>query len=92
MLNFGGGETAGVCALAKGKCMTTTWMLNAAGLFLTTAGVLLMYLHLRQTPGLSDAATVTEVRRAYEKDRRLLLIGVGLVAAWCVVHYLGVLI
>ncbi len=72
--------------------MTTTWILNAAGLFLTTTGVLLMYLHLRQTPHLSDDATVTEVKRAYEKDRRLLVIGVGLVAAWCVVQYLGVLI
>ena len=72
--------------------MTSTWILNATGLFLTTTGVLLMYLHLRQTPGLSDAATVTEVRRAYEKDRRLLAIGVGLIAAWCVVQYVGVLI
>jgi len=72
--------------------MTTTWILNAAGLFLTTVGVLLMFLHLRQTPRLSDNATVPEVKRAYEKDRRLLVIGVGLVAAWCVVQYLGVLI
>ena len=72
--------------------MTTTWILNAAGLFLTTVGVLLMYLHLRQTPRISDDANVLEVRRAYEKDRRLLVIGVGLIAAWCVVQYVGVLI
>jgi len=72
--------------------MTTTWILNAAGLFLTTVGVLLMYLHLRHTPRLSSDATVPDVKRAYEKDRRLLMIGVGLIAAWCVVQYLGVLI
>lgn len=72
--------------------MTTTWVLNAAGLFLTATGALLMYLHLRQYPRVSDDATVAEVRRAYEKDRRLLVIGVGLIAAWCVVQYVGVLI
>ena len=72
--------------------MTSTWILNATGLFLTTTGVLLMYLHLRQVPRLSSDATAHEVKRAYEKDRRLLVIGVGLIAAWCVVQYLGVLI
>ena len=92
MLNFGDVEAVGNCAVAKGLHMTTTWILNAAGLFLTTVGVLLMYLHLRQTPRISDDANVLEVRRAYEKDRRLLVIGVGLIAAWCVVQYVGVLI
>lgn len=72
--------------------MTTTWILNAAGLFLTTAGALLMYLYLRGTPRLAENASAQEVRRAYEKDRRLLLIGVGLIGAWCVVQYVGVLI
>ncbi len=72
--------------------MTTTWLLNASGLFLTTTGVLLMYLHLRQAPRLAEDAPASEVKRAYERDRRLLVIGVGLVAAWCVVQYLGVLI
>jgi len=72
--------------------MTSTWILNATGLFLTTTGVLLMYLHLRQAPRLGEDAPVGEVKRAYAKDRRLLVIGVGLVAAWCVVQYLGVLI
>lgn len=72
--------------------MTTTWIFNAAGLFLTTTGVLLMYLHLRHAPRTSNDATVQEVRRVYERERRLLVIGVGLIAAWCVVQYLGVLI
>lgn len=92
MLNFGGAEAVGNGAAAKGDRMTTTWILNAAGLFLTTVGVLLMYLHLRHSPRLSGDATLPEVKLAYEKDRRLLVIGVGLVAAWCVVQYLGVLI
>jgi len=72
--------------------MTITWMLNAVGLFLTTAGVLLMYIHLRRTPPLAADASSIEVRRAYQNDRRLVMIGVGLIAAWCVVQYLGVLI
>jgi hypothetical protein len=72
--------------------MTVTWVMNAAGLFLTATGVLLMYLYLREAPRLAENASALEVKRAYEKDRRLLMIGVGLIAAWCVVQYLGVLI
>lgn len=72
--------------------MMTTWVLNASGLFLTTVGVLLMYLYLRQAPRLAENAPANEIKRAYEKDRRLLMIAVGLIAAWCVVQYLGMLI
>jgi uncharacterized protein YjeT (DUF2065 family) len=72
--------------------MTTDWVLNAIGLFLTTAGALLMYLHLRKAPPLAHNASSAEVRRAYQNDRRLVMIGVGLIAAWCVVQYLGVLL
>ena len=72
--------------------MFTLWLLNAAGLFLTTTGALLMFLYLRQNPPLAPDASALEVRRAYEKDRRLIFIGVGLLAAWCVVQYVGVLI
>jgi hypothetical protein len=72
--------------------MTTTWILNAAGLFLTMAGVLLMYLYLRGTPRVAENASATDIKRVYEKDRRLIMIGVGLISAWCVVQYVGVLI
>lgn len=72
--------------------MMTNWILNAAGLFLTMTGALLMYLYLRQTPHLAKNASPADVKRAYEKDRHLLLIGVGLIGAWCVVQYIGVLI
>jgi len=72
--------------------MITNWALNAAGLFLTMTGALLMYLYLREVPRLPENASATDVKRAYEKDRRLITIGVGLVGAWCVVQYLGVLI
>ena len=70
----------------------TTWILNATGLFLTMAGALLMYLYLRGAPRLAENASVQEIKRAYERDRHLLLIGVGLIGAWCVVQYVGVLI
>lgn len=72
--------------------MVTTWAMNAAALFLTTVGALLMYLYLRGAPRLAENAPTSEIKRAYEKDRRLLMIGVGLIGAWCVVQYLGVLI
>ncbi len=72
--------------------MTITWVLNLIGLFLTTAGALLMYAHLRKSPPLDDGASAAEVRRAYQNDRRLVMIGVGLIAAWCVVQYLGVIL
>jgi hypothetical protein len=66
--------------------------MNAAGLFLTATGALLMYLYLRGAPRLAENASATDVKRAYERDRHLLMIGVGLIAAWCVVQYAGVLI
>ena len=72
--------------------MTTAWVLNAVGLFLTTAGALVMYLHLRRTPPVGENASSAEIRRAYQSDRNLVMIGVGLIAAWCVVQYLGVLL
>lgn len=70
----------------------TTWILNASGLFLTMAGALLMYLYLRGAPRVADNASAQEIKRVYERDRHLLLIGVGLIGAWCVVQYIGVLI
>ena len=51
-----------------------------------------MFLHLRRTPPFDEGASSIEVRRAYQNDRRLVMIGVGLIAAWCVVQYLGVLL
>ena len=72
--------------------MTATWVMNAAGLFLTATGALLMYLYLREAPRLAENASAADVKRAFEKDRRLSMIGVGLIAAWCVVQYAGVLI
>jgi hypothetical protein len=70
--------------------MTMAWALNAIGLFLTSVGALLMFLHLRRTPPLAETASPADVRRAYQNDRRLMTIAVGLIAAWCVLQYLGV--
>lgn len=72
--------------------MTTAWVINAVGLFATTAGALLMFLYLWQSPSLADDATAPDVKRAYEKHRRLVMVGVGLLALSFVIQYIGVLI
>lgn len=72
--------------------MTTIWVVNAVGLFATTAGALLMFLYLWQSPSLADDAQGPEIKRAYEKHRRLVVLGVGLLALSFVIQYVGVLI
>ena len=71
--------------------MTTSWVLNAIGLFAVTSGALLMFLSLRNSPRLAAEITNPEARRAYEKQRRLSIVAVGLIAAWLVVQYVGLL-
>jgi hypothetical protein len=71
--------------------MTTSWVLNAIGLFAVTAGALLMYLGLRNAPkSVPDSPTPAD-KLAYEKHRRLSMIAMGLIAAWLVVQYVGLL-
>ena len=72
--------------------MTTTWLLNAAGLFSTTAGALLIFLYLWKSPKFADDWLTPEGKRAYSKHRRLLVIGVGLLAAWLAIQYLAIIL
>ena len=55
-----------------------------------------LHLHGLQVDGRELAAEQQvlpgEIRRAYQNDRRLVMIGVGLIATWCVLQYLGVLL
>jgi len=67
--------------------MTTNWILNAVGLFVTTVGVLLTFLYLWKSPRFANEWLSDEGKQAYAKHRRLLLVVVGLLAAWLVVQY-----
>ena len=68
-----------------------TWMLNTIGLLATTIGVLIVFLHLHRTSGAPGNAPSPETSAASVKDRRLLKITAGLIAAWFVIQYVAVI-
>ncbi|HUQ25549.1 MAG TPA: hypothetical protein VM140_07760 [Burkholderiales bacterium] len=72
--------------------MTITWVLNTIGLLATTVGALILFLHLHKTSALAAQGPSAESHAALVKDRRLLMIAVGLMAAWFVVQYLALLL
>lgn len=70
---------------------TTLWILNTVGLLATTIGVLFVFLHLHRSSRMVGSAPLPEVCQPLIKDRRLLTITVGLMAAWFVIHYVAIL-
>lgn len=72
--------------------MTVSWVLNAVGLFATTTAALLMFLHLRSLPRTVEELQSAEGRRAYAKYQRRGTVAVGLLAAWLVLQYLGLIL
>jgi hypothetical protein len=72
--------------------MTTAWVLNIIGLFLVTVAALLMFLHFRNAPSFAPQLPSDEARKAYEKHRRQSVLAMGLVAAWLVLQYVGLII
>jgi hypothetical protein len=72
--------------------MTTSWALNAIGLFAVTSAALLMFLYLRNAPKFVAELPTPEAKRAYEKHRRLSVVAMGLLAAWLVVQYVGLIL
>ena len=72
--------------------MTTAWTLNLVGVFVTTVGALLIFLYLWKSPRFADDWLSIEGKRAYGKHRRLLVVGVGLLAAWLVIQYVAMLL
>jgi len=69
----------------------TSWMLNTIGLLAVTVGALFLFLHLhRSSKEISDAAMHKECAPLI-RDRRLLMITMGLMAAWFVVQYIAVI-
>lgn len=72
--------------------MNDAWILNIVGLFLTSVGTLLLFLYLWRSPQFADHWLTPDGKRAYLKHRRLLIVAVGLLAAWLVVQYLSVIL
>jgi hypothetical protein len=72
--------------------MTTAWLLNAVGLFVTTVGALLTFLYLREGPRFADKFASPEVSRDFARHQRMLAWVVGLLSAWLVVQCLAVIL
>ena len=70
---------------------TTLWILNTVGLLAVTVGVLIVFLHLHRTSRATDPASLPEACRPLLKDRKMLTLTVGLMAAWFVIQYVAVL-
>ena len=69
----------------------TSWMLNTIGLLAVTVGALFVFLHLHRTSKEMANVVVHEECAPLVRDRRLLTITVGLMAAWFVVQYVAVI-
>ena len=70
----------------------TAWIMNAVGLFLTTVGALLIFLYLWKAPRFADEWLPPEGRNVYSRNRNLLIVAVGLLAAWFLVQCLAVIL
>ncbi len=68
----------------------TTWVLETIGLLVTTIGALIAFLHLHRTS--REMATIPAECAPLVRDRRLLMITMGLMAGWFIIQYVGLLI
>ena len=69
----------------------TAWILNTSSLFITTIGVLLIFLYLWKAPRFAADSLPPEEKRAYDRHRRGLVAGVGLLAAWLLIQDIAIL-
>jgi hypothetical protein len=72
--------------------MTTHWMLETIGLLVTTVGALIAFLHLHRTSRELSSAPLPPECDALLRDRRLLMITMGLMAGWFVIQYVGMIL
>ena len=72
--------------------MITAWILGSVSLFATTVGALLVFLYLCNSPASAEAWQSPAGKMAYPKHRRMLIISVGLLAAWLLVQYLAIIL
>lgn len=72
--------------------MTVAWLLNTVSVLATSIGALLIFLYLWKAPRFAEDWLSPEGKRAYAKHRRLLVISVGLLAAWLLMQGLAVIL
>ena len=72
--------------------MTTTWMLETIGLLITTVGALIAFLHLHRSSRELANTPIPPECAALVRDRRLLMITIGLMAGWFVIQYIGMIL
>ena len=70
----------------------TNWIVNAVGVFLTTVGALLIFLHLWKSPRLAGQTPSPGGNGANARNRTLLITGVGLLAAWFIIQCLAIIL
>ena len=68
----------------------TNWVLETIGLLVTTVGALIAFLHLHRTCA-GNGHHPRRMRTA-RRDRRLLMITMGLMAGWFIIQYVGLLL
>ena len=70
----------------------TTWILETIGLLVTTIGALIAFLHLHRTSREMANAPMPPECAPLMRDRRLLMITMGLMAGWFVIQYIGLIL
>lgn len=70
----------------------TTWILETVGLLVTTIGALVAFLHMHRTSRQMEGRPLHPDCLPLVKDRRLLMITMGLMAGWFVIQYVGTLL
>ena len=70
----------------------TAWVLQAVGLLVTTIGALIVFLHLHRTSRQLEGRDLPPECAALARDRRLLMIVMGLMAGWFLIQYIGLLL
>ncbi|HEX9431274.1 MAG TPA: hypothetical protein VF936_00680 [Burkholderiales bacterium] len=70
----------------------TTWILETVGLLVTTVGALFAFLHLHRTSRQMGSAPIPAECAPLVRDRRLLMITMGLMAGWFVIQYIGLIL
>ena len=66
--------------------------LGAWTAFVTAAGALVAFLHLHRTSREMAHSPVPEACASLVRDRRLLMITMGLMAGWFIVQYIGLIL
>jgi len=70
----------------------TAWILSTVSLLAITVGTLLIWLYLWMGRRVGEGGQSLESQRDYARHRRLLLVSVGLLAAWLLVQYLAAIL